>query len=253
MITCITFDDISPSYLSLSKLKRLLEIINDVGIVCTFFVIPSGFDQCPRKDEFVTYLKSAVKMGHELSQHGTLHGNNELISEFGCLLPVPFPGYRKQKERLEMGMNYLAKLVGIKPLGFRAPFYLHNKLTLKALANLGFKYDSSKTVFKPAQGVRFRCRLCSPLISDVEGIKEIPVTGDYTYYLNNSTVFNSLKRAVRDFKWVNSFSSDNGVFVLNNHPNRLADKEYNLLGKFLKASVSRLSANSDFMRLRDLV
>lgn len=199
------------------------------------------------------HLKSADKMGHELGQHGTLHGKNSFISEFGCLLPLPLPGYRKQKERLEKGMNSFTRIVGRKPLGFRAPFYLHNTQTLKALANLGYKYDSSKTVFKPTHGLTFRGRLCRPLISDVEGMKQIPVTGDYTYYLSDSTFSNALKRAIRDFEWVNSFRSDNSVFVLNNHPNRLADTEFELLGTFLKIIVRRLSPKTKFMRLMDLV
>jgi peptidoglycan/xylan/chitin deacetylase (PgdA/CDA1 family) len=215
--------------------------------------VPSGFDQHPRKDEFVLHLKSAARMGHELGQHGTMHGKNSLVSEFGCFLPVPFPGYSKQKERLEKGMNSFTRIVGRKPLGFRAPFYLHNIQTLKALANLRFKYDSSKTVFKPTHGVKFRSQLCRPLISDIEGIKQIPVTGDYTYYLSDSTFSNAIKRTLHDFEWVNSFKSDNSVFVLNNHTNRLADPEYKLLGNYLKAIVRRLSSKTHFMRLMDLV
>lgn len=251
MITCITFDDVSPSFLSPSKFKILLETINDLGITCTFFVVPSGFNNNPHKDEFITYLKAAVKMGHEIGQHGTLHGNNELLSEYGCLLPVPYPGYKKQKERMETGRNSLTNLIGIKPLGFRAPFYLHNILTIKGLSSLGYKYDSSKTVFKPAQGVRFRCKFCNPIIYELEGIKEIPVTGDYTYNLNSSNYFSNLHRVVRDYEWVKSFNG-NRVFVLNNHPNHIDDKEYHLLGEFLKFIVNRWSKETDFIRLRDL-
>jgi hypothetical protein len=70
-------------------LKHLLYILNEVDIVCTLFVVPDGFARYSGDDEFATCLKTAVEFGHEIAQHGYLHGKNKLISEFGCLLPIP--------------------------------------------------------------------------------------------------------------------------------------------------------------------
>jgi predicted deacetylase len=251
--TCVTFDDISPHYLSLKKMKLLLEIINNVGVPCTFFIVPKHFEQHPRMDAFIPWLKEARKMGHELGQHGSSHGTNKLIAEFGSLLPVPRPRYQVQKTRLERGLSFFVNELNIKPFGFRAPFYLSNTLTITALANLGFKYNSSKTVFKPVHNVRFRFQNRSPIITDVKGVKEIPITCDYTWCINNSGINHSVKSVLRDFQWVNSFHNDNKIFVINHHPDSLIDTNYKALGKFLKCLTTKMSTKTDFRKLEALV
>ena len=131
------------------------------------------------------------------------------------------------EDSLEKGVRELMSLIGIRPLGFRAPFYLHNNATLRALTCLGFRYDSSATIFKTAHGVHLRMRwsrYCKPFVT--HDIAEIPVTGDYTYSLKNRDFFDFLRNAIRDFEWVRSW---NGVFVLNNHPQRLNSNGFRFL------------------------
>ena len=196
-------------------------------------------------EEFASCLRAALDNGHELALHGYRHTKNE----FGCLypipLPFPFPTLKKQKERLEKGVKELMNLTGVRPLGFRAPFYLHNNVTLKALSSLGFCYDSSATIFKPTHGMRLRLRWLrnfKPFVT--EGVVEIPVSGDYTYSLKDSDFSDFLRRAMRDFEWI---ESRGGVFVLNNHPQRLSETGY----RFLRTLVEKLSKRTDFLRLYD--
>lgn len=210
MITSVTFDDISPAYLTIRELKRLINFLNEVNVVCTFFVVPyeSWFYPIP--------------------------------------LPVPIPQFKKQKERLEKGLTILTNLTSVRPFGFRAPFYLHNGATLKALSNLGFRYDSSATLFKPTHGLHLRMRWlrdCKPFMR--EGVLEVPVSGDYTYSLKGSNFLELLRIAMRDFEYV---KSRHGVFVLNNHPQRLTDVSYRFLRTFFK----KLSGKTDFLKLCDV-
>jgi peptidoglycan/xylan/chitin deacetylase (PgdA/CDA1 family) len=245
LITSITFDDISPAYLSTSELKWLINVVNQLEIKCTFFVVVKSFSI---KEEFSTYLRSCLKNGHELALHGYRHVKNE----FGYFYPVPMPFiplplFSRQKGYIEQAIMAFARLTGVRPLGFRAPFYLHNDLTIKVLSNLNFKYDSSKTLFKPTHGNRFRIRwsrYCKP--HKVQNIIEIPVTGDYTYNLKSEYPHASLKRALRDFEWV---KSRNGVFIVTIHPHQMRK---NMLYSFLQMLVDKLQGKTDFVRLVDV-
>jgi len=86
-------------------------------------------------------------------------------------------------------------------------------------------------------------RDCKPFVS--EGVVEIPVSGDYTYSLKPSDFSDFLRIAMRDFEWV---KSREGVFVLNNHPQRLSGAGY----RFLRTLVKKLSKRTDFLRLCDV-
>ena len=246
MITSLTFDDISPAYLTTLELKRLIDFLNEINVNCTLFVVPNEYNSCSSKEAFVSCLRTALSHGHELALHGYMHTKNE----FGCLYPIPLPfpvpTLKKQKERLEKGMKELMNLTGVRPLGFRAPFYLHNNVTLKALSSLGFCYDSSATIFKPTHGMRLRVRwLRNFKPSITEGVVEIPVSGDYTYSLRDSDFNDFLRKAMRDFEWI---ESRGGVFVLNNHTQRLGETGY----RFLRTLVKKLSKRTDFFRLCDV-
>ena len=245
MITAITFDDISPAYLTTSKLKSLIDFLNSLDIACTFFVVPYGYNGYA-SEEFVRYLKTALNFGHELALHGYMHTKNEFGVFYPVPLPIPYPTFRRQKEYIEKGRERLLDLFEVRPEGFRAPYYLHNSNTLKALSNLGFKYDSSATIFKPTHSMHLRIRWlrdCKPFVS--EGVVEIPVSGDYTYSLEYSDFPDFLRIAMRDFEWV---KSRQGIFVLNNHPQHLSDAGY----RFLRTLVKKLSAKTDFLRLCDV-
>jgi peptidoglycan/xylan/chitin deacetylase (PgdA/CDA1 family) len=243
----VTFDDISPSYLTAAELKRLIDFLEEVDIVCTFFVIPyENWCSSSNIEEFTSYLRVASKNGHELALHGYRHVKNE----FGCFypvpLPIPFPPFKKQKEHLEKGLKILANLTSARPLGFRAPFYLHNNATFKALSSLGFHYDSSATLFKPTHSPHLRMRWlhdCKPYIR--EGVVEIPVIGDYIYSLKGDNFFDLFRVAMRDFEYV---KSRHGVFVLNNHPQYLSDVSY----RFLRTLFKKLSEKADFLKLCDV-
>lgn len=246
MITSVTFDDISLAHLAPLELKRLLSFLKEINIACTLFVVPNEYKSYSATEYFASCLRTALDHGHELALHGFMHTKNE----FGCCypipLPIPLPTLERQKERLENGMRNLVNLTGIRPLGFRAPFYLHNNATLKALSSLGFHYDSSVTVFKPTHSVRLRVRWirdCKPFIA--KGVIEIPVTGDYTYSLKSFDFSDLLRRTMRDFEWIKSCQ---GVFVLNNHPQYLNDAGYG----FLRILLEKLSNRTDFLRLIDV-
>jgi len=252
LITCITFDDISPAFLSTVKFQSLLDILSRLRVPCTFFVVPGKGFSSSSDFEFKSSLRSTLSLGHELS----LHGYEHILNEFGylswrsygiSLSVIPLPSFDKQSRNLQQAIDVFRRLTGVRPFGFRAPYYRCNDQTLNALSSLGFRYDSTKTLFRPAHGARVRFRWsrhCRPHRS--HGLVEIAVTGDYTYNLNNVNFSNSLKRAIRDFEWV---MSDEGVFVMNIHPHQ---SDANLLYKFLKEFVKEVYNRTCFYRLIDV-
>lgn len=253
MITSITFDDVSPAYLSKGSFDSLLDLLDRIGISCTFFVVPGQFVPPFSLDaDFKSCLKDALRLGHEISLHGYRHTTNEFgyVSLHNFSVPLsrlPLPSFDKQKNRMEQGLTILTQLTGVRPLGFRAPFYLYNDQTMKVLTNLGFKYDSTMTVFKPAHAAHLRVKWlshCKP--RRVHSLVEIPVTGDYTNDLDITNFSSSLRRAIRDFEWV---MSSEGVFVMNIHPHQ---SDANLLCKFLQELIKKLYNRTCFSRLVDV-
>lgn len=248
MIVSITFDDVSPVYLSVADLRNLINFLNEVNVVCTFFVVPYGDEPSYSTwhDEFTSYLREAAKSGHELALHGYKHAKNE----FGCFypipLPVPYPGFKKQRDLLKKGTYFMQNILGVKPLGFRAPYYLYNNITLKALSSLGFYYDSSATIFKPAHSIRLRVRWLRRYKPFKKyNVVEIPVCGDYTYSLETRKFAEFLSAAIRDFELIKSVG---GVFVINNHPQRFKNVGF----RFLRVLFKKLSTMAYFSKLCDV-
>lgn len=241
--TAINIDDISPQVISCQKLEKVLKFFNNIDVNCTLFVIPANAGLPSWKENYIETIRGALDSGHEIALHGYRHIKNE----FGYIFPFPFPGYSQQRRLLERGRDCLKGLIGREPVGFRAPSYRFNNSTFKALSHLRFLYDSSKTVFKPTNNIRFRMKTFNaPKVSSNQGLLEIPVTADYTYKLKGPELTEALEKALNDFEWT---KHQNGVFVLNNHVQCLTETGFAFLDKLVR----RLSGKTDFVRLADLV
>lgn len=224
-------------------MEELLDLLNGAGIHSTLFVIPHNLSDNASSRKYVDLLVKAKMSGHEIGLHGYSHAKNE----FGFIVPVPLPSMEVQCTLLRKGRECLQNEIGESPVGFRAPDYRHSRVTLQALESLGFKYDSSKSVFKPTGGMRFRFRTgISPKPKRIGTLLEIPVTGDYTNGLDRSCFSHRLARAKADFKWVKKLR---GVFVLNCHL-----QVSGTLGiDFLRRLINELHEDTEFVRLRDLI
>jgi peptidoglycan/xylan/chitin deacetylase (PgdA/CDA1 family) len=229
------------------ELKRLINFLDEVNIVGTFFVVPyEDESHSSVTEDFASCLRAALDDGHELALHGYRHTKNEFGVFYQIPLPVPFPTFKRQKERIKRASEIFLNLIGVKPKGFRAPYYLYNRNTLKALSSLGFTYDSSATVFKTAHCSSFRVRWlrnCQPFFAN--GVLEAPVTGDYTFNLENYGFLDSLGIAMRDFRMV-EFSG--GIFVINNHPHCFRKRGF----QFLTTVINKLHEKTVFHTLTDV-
>ncbi len=104
---------------------RILQILDRQGIRGTFF-IPGFTAEC-----YPDTVRAIVDGGHEVAHHGYLHEQMQGIE------PAAEARY------LDRGLDALEKVAGVRPTGYRAPWWELNWHTPSLLAERGFRYDSS--------------------------------------------------------------------------------------------------------------
>ncbi|GED84992.1 polysaccharide deacetylase [Streptomyces sp. NPDC091412] len=103
---------------------RLLRLLRRQDVKATFFV--PGFTA----DTYPDMVRSIVDEGHEVAHHGYLHE------------PMQGIDAAREAEYLDRGLEALDRL-GIRPAGYRAPWWEMNWHTPDLLIERGFQYDSS--------------------------------------------------------------------------------------------------------------
>jgi peptidoglycan-N-acetylglucosamine deacetylase len=104
---------------------RILRLLADHGIRATFFVPGYTAEQHP---DPILAIRDA---GHEIAHHGYLH---ELLTG---------AGEAAEREYLERGLDALDRVAGVRPAGYRAPWWETTDRTLDLLVEYGFRFDSS--------------------------------------------------------------------------------------------------------------
>lgn len=104
---------------------RLLRILARQGVRATFFVPGHTADRFP---DAVRAIRDA---GHEIGHHGYCHE------------PVFRATAEDEETYLLRGLEALDRVLGIRPAGYRAPWWETTYRTPALLARHGFRYDSS--------------------------------------------------------------------------------------------------------------
>jgi peptidoglycan-N-acetylglucosamine deacetylase len=112
-------------YGPLVGVPRLLGLLRDYGIRATFFVPGATAEHYPG------VLAAIVDAGHEVGHHGYLHESLVGVDE------------ATEREYLERGLAALDHVAGVRPSGYRAPWWEATERTRPLLAGYGFGYDSS--------------------------------------------------------------------------------------------------------------
>ncbi|MFB0557551.1 MAG: polysaccharide deacetylase family protein, partial [Candidatus Bathyarchaeia archaeon] len=105
-------------------IPRILDLLDRHEIKATFFT--PGWTV----DRFTESVEEIVSRGHELAAHGYLH---ERLSEIS--MEAEEQVFHRALEAFER--------VGVRPEGFRAPYWLIGDRTINLVARLLFKYDSN--------------------------------------------------------------------------------------------------------------
>jgi len=107
-----------------TAIPRILDLLDKHDIKSTFFT--PGWTV----DNFTESCEEIVSRGHEMGAHGYLH---ERLAELS---------WESERGVFEKSMHSFEK-IGVKPEGFRAPYWLISDRTLDLIQKLGFKYDSN--------------------------------------------------------------------------------------------------------------
>jgi peptidoglycan-N-acetylglucosamine deacetylase len=106
-------------------LPRLLEVWERYGVTTSVFAPGHSVDTFPE------VMRRVVDAGHEVGHHGYYHENPTKISR------------ETEKKLIQLGLNAFRNQLGVRPLGYRAPYWEHSESTLDLVEEFGFKYDSS--------------------------------------------------------------------------------------------------------------
>ena len=122
----------APRHALMRWLPRFLDLFDALRIQATFFVIGRDVElDLEGQGEGADVLRAAVAAGHELASHSYAHAYD--MSTWSQ------PQIVADLERCDA----LLRTVGGTPRGFRAPGYTHSLAMLKAVAEVGYVYDSS--------------------------------------------------------------------------------------------------------------
>jgi len=105
-------------------ISRILDMLDRQEIKATFFTPGWTVDQ------FTTSVEEIVSRGHELAAHGYLHEKLAEISK------------EAEEQAFQKGLDAFER-VGVRPEGFRAPYWLISDRTIDLIRRLGFRYDSN--------------------------------------------------------------------------------------------------------------
>lgn len=109
-------------------LPRVLALLESVHARATFFVSGKDLEHA----HAAAMLRDVAARGHEIATRGYQHAPN--LREWSKLSVA---------EEIEKGSAAIVRVIGRRPMGFRAPGYNADTRVLQLLAERGFKYDSS--------------------------------------------------------------------------------------------------------------
>lgn len=125
------FNKPSPSMMSRGEfgakvgVPRLLDLYERFDIKTTWFTPGHTVDTFTEECELI-----AAK-GHEFGHHGYFHENPTLIDA------------GTEEELVERAFATFDKRLGVRPTGYRSPYWDYSDNTLDIVEKMGFKYDSS--------------------------------------------------------------------------------------------------------------
>ena len=125
-----SFNLTSPAYMSRGEfgaevaVPRLLKLFDKHQVKATWCIPGHTVDTWPE------VCREIVAAGHEVGHHGYVHEN-----------PTPL-SLEEETKVMEMGLEALAR-IGVKPRGYRSPYWDFSPNTLAILEKYGFDYDSS--------------------------------------------------------------------------------------------------------------
>jgi peptidoglycan-N-acetylglucosamine deacetylase len=183
-------------YGAMDGLPRVLRLLDKHNIPATFFVPAVSDILHPQM------IRSILeKKRHEIGAHGWIHENLSLVTE------------SEERRLLKQSLEYLTKVTGKKPVGFRSPGATYSPNTIRLLKEAGITYESTLMASDDAYELL--------LDGQPSGIVELPIEwilDDAPYFIRNGAL--PSPRLIFEV-YQDEFDvayEEGGLFVLTLHP-----------------------------------
>lgn len=207
-------------------IPRLLGLYDKYDVKATFFYIANFAKKCP------DIVKMVQEKGHEVALHGLTHDYRFAFDT------MP---YEEQLSHLTEGKKILEDIAGEEVVSFRAPALRVNRDTPVALAEAGFKFDSSiapqrvdmfmtlgsknKMQWFGAPRAPYETAVDNLARRGKSGIVEVPVSSALVPYIGTvMRISPGMTAAVRRWLYWETRGTDKVVNFLI-HPNELIEEE----------------------------
>lgn len=104
---------------------RLLDLYDRYGIKSTFFTPGHTIDTWP------DVAREVQSRGHEMAHHGYYHENPTRIEA------------ATEERLIQLALDTFQNVLGMRPVGYRSPYWDYSESTLSLVEKFGFSYDSS--------------------------------------------------------------------------------------------------------------
>jgi|GEM_PF-717458 len=219
-------DDIGlDGYSTEEHLNNILSFLDEYQIKATFFAVPEaeGKKMNGRRG-YVAILRDAIQRGHEVGQHGLTHDRFEIGIPPEMILNLSHEGparsflaenreklksehtVEKIRRKLREGRKIIEDAIGARVNGFRSPALQSCDNMFIALAEEEYLYDSSTCFQKAGWDILNKMAYVPQEINRAKfvqhqkpGLRELPLTTDYTWYLGRDNFDKEYELAVHDY------------------------------------------------------
>jgi peptidoglycan/xylan/chitin deacetylase (PgdA/CDA1 family) len=190
-----------------TAVPRLLRLLDRTAIQATFFVPGYTAERWP------AVVRSIRDAGHEIAHHGFMHeGSRAGGVEVDAAT---------EEARIVRGLEALDKVLGVTPVGYRAPNWEMTYRLPELLARHGFRYDAGLMDSDWPYRLAVSGAPGAPSIIELPGHWALDDWGRYNYLpgLAGSGVIESPAAVVEMWRLeLEALVDEGGLFMLTNHP-----------------------------------
>jgi peptidoglycan-N-acetylglucosamine deacetylase len=185
-------------YGAVDGLPRILRVLDKHNIPATFFIPAVSAALNP---EMIPAIQSRKR--HEIGIHGWIHENLVELNDEA-----------KERELLNKSIDLLTKLIGKRPVGYRAPSWAMSPFTMKQVKEAGFLYDSSLMASDDAYDISLDGKSTGIVELPIERIlDDAPYFGAASGSLPAPDLVDKIYRDEFDVAY-----AEGGLYVLTMHP-----------------------------------
>ena len=246
----VTVDDAGGLIQDLDMLRRALDFFDSESIPATFFTVPQGEGgwRMDEQAEWLSLMQPAVARGHDTQLHGLDHGTHEfgpyMWFIYGMGTDDPESKIREAEitdghkwrtdlfvERLTLARTIFNNAFTRQPICFRGGALTHSPELYEALGQVGMRYVSNNVT-----GIRAWRYIAEDYDTTVRwdpavpprpyalapGITDLPIMGEYAWYLTPEKIEPHLALAMDDLQRVHD---ERAMFMLVCHVQCIGDEE----------------------------